>query len=68
MSKQFHFIVVMEENGKARIDYDVPINDDAGEVWDPESNEWLSAYDVAEDYEKMAEKLWNLINNYQEQN
>ncbi len=41
MALQHHFVVVVED-GKAWIDYDVSINFDSGSIWDTEDEDWLN--------------------------
>lgn len=63
MGKQSHFVVVIDENGQANIDYDTSINFDTGDVWDEELHEWFHRTDdeVAAQYEKAEMLLISLV-------
>lgn len=40
MGIQSHFVVAIDENGQAKIDYEVSINFDNGNVWNEEEEQW----------------------------
>ena len=63
MAMQSHFVVVIDENGQANIDYDTSINFDSGDVWNEETQEWLYRTDdeVATQYEKAEMLLVSLV-------
>jgi hypothetical protein len=63
MSKQYHFVVAVEDSGKMFIDYEASINFDNGEVWDTEKEVWLASHDesVYDQYEQAADKLHTLL-------
>lgn len=52
MALQHHYVVVVED-GKMWIDWDVSINFDSGSVWDTEQETWLTIDELSpEDYQK----------------
>lgn len=67
MSKQAYFVVVVEEDGSARIDEDRSITAfDGQDVWvenDPngEPDHWCVSYDESRAYETAQETLQNLL-------
>lgn len=67
MSKQVYFVVVVEEDGSARIDDErAAAVFDGEDVWvedDPngEPDHWVVCYDEASAYETAQEKLQNLL-------
>ena len=52
MAKQFHFIVMANENGEMSVDYDtaLAVMPD-GAVWDEITQEWESEFDHSTVYE-----------------
>ena len=41
MSKQYHYVVLFDEESKTwEIDFEVSINYDEGNVWDTQTQEW----------------------------
>jgi hypothetical protein len=60
---QHHFVVVIDENGEANIDYDTSINFDSGDVWNEETEEWQHRSDeaVSSQYEKAEMLLLSLV-------
>lgn len=65
MSKQYHFIVIVNEDGTFEMDYDTSINFDNGDVWDTKENEWKFHTDdeVFEGYEEAADRLEARLSN-----
>jgi len=63
MAKQSHFIVVIDENGQATIDYDTSINHNNGDVWDEDSEMWFyrTEDEVSDAYEVAEEVLLSLV-------
>lgn len=63
MSKQYHFIVIVNEDGTFEMDYQTSINCDYGDVWNEEEKQWYSHTDdeVFEGYEKAADRLEALL-------
>ena len=63
MKLQHHFVVVIDENGEANIDYDTSINFDSGDVWDEETEEWhhRSEEEVSTEYETAEMLLLSLV-------
>lgn len=62
--KQAHFVVVIEENGNAFIDYETAMNVlPDGAVYDPGNGDygWESEFDHAGFYESASEKLGDLL-------
>lgn len=45
MSKQYHYVVVFdEETGEWSVDYDVSLNHDNGHIWDEDTQTWSAEY------------------------
>ena len=63
MAKQSHFLVVIDENGEANIDYDISINFDAGDVWDDSLETWFNRNEdeVSKEYELAEELMLSLV-------
>ena len=63
MAKQSHFVVVIDEDGEATIDYDTSINFDSGDVWDEDSEMWFhrTEDEVSKEYEVAEELLLSLV-------
>ena len=63
MAMQSHFVVVIDENGQANIDYDTSINFDSGDVWNEETQEWShrTEDEVATQYETAEALLLSLV-------
>lgn len=59
MSKQYHFVVIVNEDGTFQMDYDTSINFDNGNVWDTEESHWYSHTEdeVFDGYEEAADRL-----------
>lgn len=59
MTKQYHFIVIVNEDGTFQMDYDTSINFDNGDVWNEEEHQWYFHTDneVFEGYEEAADRL-----------
>ena len=50
MSKQFHYVVVFNEEYKRwDIEPEIYLNFDNGSIWDDETNGWLTPYSELED-------------------
>lgn len=50
MALQHHFVVRIEEDGSAEIDWDTSLNFDSGDVWDTEKEEWYNRTEEAVSY------------------
>ena len=63
MSKQQHFVVVVEPDGKMWIDYDTAsVKFDGFYTFDSETEEWLDTQDESyQEYETASEKLFDLL-------
>lgn len=63
MSKQQHFVVVVEEDGKAWIDYDTAgVHFNGFYTFDTETEEWLDTQDESwQEYETASELLFDLL-------
>lgn len=62
MSKKYHFVVVVGEDGSFGFDFDVSINFDNGEVWDTELECWYPAIDEPLDgYDEAFDLLRNKL-------
>jgi hypothetical protein len=60
MALQHHFVVVVED-GKAWIDYDVSINFDSGSIWDTEDEDWLDFSNLTDTQQEENEEASELI-------
>lgn len=62
MAKQYHFVVVVNEDGSFGFDFDVSINFDNGEVYDTETGQWYPAIDEdLESYDEAFDLLRNRL-------
>lgn len=63
MSKQQHFVVVVEEDGKMWIDYDTAYAKfDGFYTFDTDTEEWLDTQDESyKEYETASELLFDLL-------
>ena len=63
MAKQSHFVVMINEDGEATIDYDTSINFDSGDVWDEDTETWFNRNEdeVSEKYELAENLLLSLV-------
>lgn len=63
MAIQSHFVVVIDQNGQANIDYEISINFDNGDVWNEETQQWSyrSEDEVATHYETAEKLLTTLV-------
>ena len=63
MGKQAHFVVMIDEDGEAVIDYDTSINFDSGDVWDESTETWFgrNEEEVSTEYEVAESLLISLV-------
>lgn len=63
MSKQQHFVVVVEEDGQMWVDYDTAYAKfDGRYTFDTDTEEWLDTQDESyQEYETASEKLFDLL-------
>jgi hypothetical protein len=63
MAKQSHFVVMIDENGQATIDYDTSINFGNGDVWDEDRETWFdrNEAEVSSEYEVAEALLLSLL-------
>lgn len=63
MSKQSHFVVAVDEEGVATIDYELSIHFDSGDVWDEDTASWFNRNEpeVSEAYETAEALLLSLV-------
>jgi hypothetical protein len=63
MGKQSHFVVRIDEDGEANIDYDTSINFDSGDVWDEDKETWFNRNEeeVSTEYETAEMLLLSLV-------
>lgn len=63
MAKEAHFIVMINENGEANIEYEISMNFDCGEVWDTIKETWFERNDnqVSSEYERAELLLLSLV-------
>lgn len=63
MGKQSHFVVAVDEEGVAIIDYALSIHFDSGDVWDEDTASWFGRNEpeVSDAYEKAEEVLMSLV-------
>lgn len=63
MAKQQHFVVVVEEDGSAWVDYDTAyVKFDGRYTWDTETEEWLDTQDESyQEYETASELIHDLL-------
>lgn len=63
MSKQQHFVVVVEPDGQMWIDYDTAyVKFDGFYTFDSETEDWLDTQDdCASEYETASEKLFDVL-------
>ena len=63
MSKQYHFVVLVNEDGTAEIEPTISLNFDNGDVWDTEQQQWYdhSEDEVAEGYDLAEAQLSALL-------
>lgn len=64
MALQHHFVVIMNEDGSAEIDWETEINNDNSTIWDTEKLEWYhhTEEEVAEANEKATLRLQAILN------
>jgi hypothetical protein len=63
MAKQSHFVVMIDENGEANIDYDTSVNFGDGDVWDDSLETWFNRTEeeVSTEYELAEELMLSLV-------